>query len=132
MSDCPSAYFDKYAETSVERDPEKGKGDRDKQAKRALFSDADLQIIRRNADQLLQLHQRFLGILKEKLEPLGYGAAFSEPSAGKDEDYVLEDVAEKLEAVDEAVEVVAEAFSDQVRRFATYIYAGCPLFGSRF
>ena len=82
MSECPSAYFDKYAETTVERDPEKPEKEKGKE-KRPVFTEGDLQTVRRNAEQLLQLHQRFVEMLKKTLESLGFGAAFTDGLPGR-------------------------------------------------
>lgn len=117
-SDCPSAFPDKYADLFIETEHEKerGKGEKekDKQAKRALFSDADLRTVRRNAEQLLQLHEGFVELLREKVEPLGFASAFVEGSAGKERE--CEPVSPiGSRQVDEAVNAAAEVFSQQVR-----------------
>ncbi|KAJ3533135.1 hypothetical protein NM688_g7325 [Phlebia brevispora] len=125
LSDCPSSYFDKYFETSVDRDPEKGKGDKERQARRPIFAEADLQIVRRNAEQLLQLHQRFVSALREKLEPLGYGSAFVDVLTGREKDPSIECGPTQLDTVDEAIDVVADAFSSEASSFDIY-ESFCP------
>ena len=119
-SDCPSAFSDKYSDLFLENehDKDKSKGDRDKdkdkQAKRALFSDTDLQTIRRNAEQLLELHEGFVKLLRERLEPLGFASAFVEGPAGKERECEpVSPIGSKQ--VDEAVNAAAEVFSQQVR-----------------
>ena len=96
------------------RQEARGKSERDKQTRRPVYSDADLKTIRRNAEQLLLLHQRFVRILKEKLEPLGFGSALVETPTGRESAPEQFDASADLGQVDEAVNVVAETFTEQV------------------
>ena len=62
-------------------------------------------------------------MLREKLEPLGFGSAFAEVPPGKEPD-IGSPTGPK--DVDDAVEAVVHAFAEQVRR-AIRIYLGMQI-----
>jgi hypothetical protein len=94
-----------------DRDHEPGK---QKSTRRPVFSEQDLHLLRRNAQDLLAWHEQFVSILKQALFPLGFGWVFARVSdrRGRELRSSSEDLA--LQKIDEAVSVVMEAFAQQV------------------
>lgn len=70
--------------------------------------------IRRNAEDLVKFHEKFVERLKSAVEPLGFGSAFiGSPAALSGANYNA-DSQRAIENVDVAVRLVAEAFAQQV------------------
>lgn len=99
---------------------DKEREERDRPARRQMFSEHDVHLVRRNARELLAWHELFVSMLERALLPFGFGWVFAPvgerrgrgPRAGN------EDLA--LQRVDEAVEVVLGIFTREVsaRRFS--------------
>ncbi len=71
--------------------------------------------IRRNAEELVKFHEKFVERLKSAVEPLGFGSAFIGSPAAPSGANINADSQRAVENVDLAVRLVAEAFAQQVR-----------------
>lgn len=94
----------------------------EKPTRRALFSEQDLRLLRRNAQGLLAWHEQFVALLERALFPIGYGWVFVKVSErrGRGLRSSSEDVA--LQRVDEAVSAVLELFMEEVSAYShTYM-----------
>lgn len=72
---------------------------------RYIFSDAELEILTRNGEEILQLHEHFVRELRVILEPLGLTM---DPHSG-DGDYT------RLDNLDVAIRIVSTKFATEVR-----------------
>ena len=88
--------------------------DKEKPTRRPLFSEQDVQLLRRNAQDLLAWHEQFVAKLEHALFPMGYGWVFVKVSErrGRGLRSSSEDVA--LERVDDAVNAVLELIIQEV------------------
>lgn len=99
-----------------EREAEKEK-EKEKPSRRPLFSEQEAQLVTRNASDLLALHEKFVKLLEQTLEPLGFASLFSQTSAEGRKRALREDQGDRVgRNVDEAVEAVAELFTHEVCR----------------
>lgn len=74
---------------------------------RYLFADTELELVTRNAEEILQLHERFVSELQEALEPLGF------KMQSDIDEQPTHDQADKLES---AIRAVSAKFATEVRR----------------
>lgn len=73
---------------------------------RYLFTDNELELVSRNAEEILQLHDRFLMELQEALEDLGFSAH---------EDVDEPPSSDQLQNLESAIRVVSSKFATEVR-----------------
>ncbi|KIP01246.1 hypothetical protein PHLGIDRAFT_508477, partial [Phlebiopsis gigantea 11061_1 CR5-6] len=92
-------------------------GGGDAPLRRPVFSEADVEAVRRNARELLERHERLVGALEGVLGPRGYAWVFARGRAGREDPPVG--------AVDEAVAAALEVFLREMPAFAVY-EAFCP------
>jgi hypothetical protein len=99
--------------------------EKDKNSPRYVFSDTDVEVITRNAEELLQLHEHFLEELRVAITYLGFPMS---PEELKMEFEVLP----STEKIDAAIGVVSTKFATEVcavQRFLsvnpyTFYYSG--------
>jgi hypothetical protein len=84
--------------------------DKDKGSSRHLFTDVELELLTRNAEEVLQLHEHFVEELRTVVEPLGF-SMFSHETAS---DVEIRHKAES-EIIDTAIGVVSTKFATEVR-----------------
>ncbi|KAI0787218.1 hypothetical protein BC629DRAFT_497551 [Irpex lacteus] len=87
--------------------------------RRPLFSEQDVQLITRNAAELLATHETFVKMLKYALEPLGLNDLLSSRFEAKKMS------SEGKEDVENAVKAVTELFCQQASAFEIY-ESFCP------
>ena len=73
--------------------------------------------MRRNAHELVAFHERFIEVLKTSLIPVGFASVLDGESP----------YSADLEAVDEAVRVIAEAFVKEARLSSSSLYGPSKL-----
>ncbi|KAJ3545389.1 hypothetical protein NMY22_g2471 [Coprinellus aureogranulatus] len=78
---------------------------------RYLFTDNELELVSRNAEDILQLHDRFLMELQETLEPFGFS-----PQEDVDEP----PSATQLQHLEPAIRIVSSKFATEASRFNAY------------
>ncbi|GJE84557.1 Dbl domain-containing protein [Phanerochaete sordida] len=111
-----SASFERHRDGfDRERDSDKAKP-----ARRPIFSEQDMQLLRRNAQELLAWHERFVVILERALVPHGLGWVFAQVSErrGRENRQSNEDMA--AESVDGVVNVIMDIFSEEAHSFSLY------------
>lgn len=81
-----------------------------KPSRRPLFTEQDVQLITRNASELLAVHETFVKMLKYAVEPHGFGEVFAEGGEAKKRVTPVEG----KEEVDNAAKAVMELFCQQV------------------
>ncbi|KAJ2931646.1 hypothetical protein H1R20_g5364, partial [Candolleomyces eurysporus] len=78
---------------------------------RFLFTDGELELVTRNAEDILQLHERFVRELQDVLKPLGYIM---------EEDIHEPPTPEQLDNLDSAIRLVSAKFATEASRFNAY------------
>jgi hypothetical protein len=73
---------------------------------RFLFTDSELELVTRNAEDILQLHELFVRELQVALEPLGFVM---------EEDIHKPPTPEQLDNLESAIRVVSAKFATEVR-----------------
>ncbi|EKM59749.1 uncharacterized protein PHACADRAFT_137914 [Phanerochaete carnosa HHB-10118-sp] len=98
-----------------ERDAEKTRS-----ARRPLLSEQDVQLLRRNAQDLLAWHERFVTMLERALVPSALAWVFAQVSErrGREMRQSTEDMT--VQSVDEAVDVVMDLFVQEASSFILY------------
>ncbi|KAL0949369.1 hypothetical protein HGRIS_009438 [Hohenbuehelia grisea] len=87
---------------------------------RPVFSEKDIQVLTRNAEGLLELHERFVAELRLALEPYGLAAALS-LARDAERHYADSELVDSLAVhIDDAVTVVCAKFATESSRFNSY------------
>ncbi|KAF9569106.1 Dbl homology domain-containing protein [Agrocybe pediades] len=102
-SNLPDAHHTISPGSSSAKDPSRS-------SSRYLFSDAELELLTRNAEELLQLHEHFVRELRILLEPLDISMQLD------DEDRVND----HLPRLDAAIRAVSTKFATEASRFTAY------------
>ncbi|KAK7696168.1 hypothetical protein QCA50_000819 [Cerrena zonata] len=79
-------------------------------SRRPILTESELASVRRNAEELVTFHERFIGILKSALEPLGFASLLDGDTSFSGD----------VDSIDEVVRVVAEAFVKRQDYLAPY------------
>ncbi|KAJ7638991.1 hypothetical protein FB45DRAFT_827670 [Roridomyces roridus] len=93
-----------YPLTSIQAKP--------KPSARHVFTDRQLDLLTRNAEQVLQLHENFVQELRVTMLPLGFSMEMSADAEAEQ--------AERIGNVDAAVEEVSAKFATEASRFDAY------------
>lgn len=80
-----------------------------KSVSRYLFSDTEIELLTRNADEILQLHEHFVEELQIVMAPLGY--LMEAPQSAGDLELYQKD---RIEKIDEAIGIVSTKFATEV------------------
>ncbi|KAJ7228501.1 hypothetical protein GGX14DRAFT_613172 [Mycena pura] len=82
-----------------------------KPSARQLFTDREVDVLTRNAEQVLQLHENFVEELRVAIHPLGFSMDLSE---------ALVDEKERIRNIDLAVGEISTKFATEASRFDAY------------
>lgn len=88
-----------------------GPREKEKAAPRCLFTSSEVDLLTRNAGQLLEFHEQFVNELRAALTPLGFSGHAHEP----DTDEVSEETSKKrVENIDAAIFITSAKFATEV------------------
>lgn len=97
------------------RDGEREKDKEKAGPARRLFTDIEVGLLKRNAEEVLQLHEHFVEELRAVVAPLGYSMIFSPSSDGHTE---AMGVSPNTENIDAAIGIVSTKFATEVCSFS--------------
>jgi len=83
--------------------------EKDKGLSRYLFTDAEIVLLTRNAEEVLQLHEHFVQELEAVVTPLGFSMLFHEAAS-----YMVMQKEAEIESVDAAIGAVSTKFATEV------------------
>ncbi|EIW82336.1 hypothetical protein CONPUDRAFT_164954 [Coniophora puteana RWD-64-598 SS2] len=87
---------------------------------RHIFSASDVDVVTRNAEDLLKFHEHFVGELKTALSPLGLGHALSAQVNGATNEQLCSEMTPTPEELDEAIQAVCRKFMQKTTSFELY------------
>ncbi|KAL4247062.1 hypothetical protein ABKN59_001356 [Abortiporus biennis] len=88
---------------------------------RSILTEKDIGLIRRNAEDIVALHESFVRELKNDLESMGYGEVFEKCGLPESwSDHVVGAIFNHMDRLDEAIDKVAGVFERQASVFKIY------------
>ncbi|KAF8076556.1 hypothetical protein FPV67DRAFT_1407681 [Lyophyllum atratum] len=86
-----------------------------KSIQRYLFTSQEVELLTRNAEEILQLHEQFVRELRADMNPLGFDMAACQRSEDLEKTH-----SQALQNTDAAIRVVSTKFATEASRFASY------------
>ncbi|KAG6911240.1 hypothetical protein DXG01_003107 [Tephrocybe rancida] len=105
-----SAISDSYAVSSLNSLQSK---DPQKVLPRYLFTDTEVEVLTRNAEEILQLHEQFVRELRKEMVPLGFNMEAYQRDPDKTSNLAMQNT-------DTAIRILSTKFAAEASRFASY------------
>ncbi|KAG6903483.1 hypothetical protein C0995_005506 [Termitomyces sp. Mi166 len=109
-----SAISDSYAVSSLSSSQSK---DLQKTTQRYLFTNLEVEILTRNAEEILQLHEQFLRELRKEITPLGFHLEAYKRSGDPAKTLNL-----AMQNTDAAIRIISSKFATEVHEFSRHFF----------